>query len=217
MIIRLLVQPIREHDRDGKLVAAGVEWVEKRMWLFTLSLPIMVPAFFIWLGGTVKSLSNHATEASVMAAVLGGLVFFGGMWFLTDGVPRKRSVLFRADGSIETPQGLPTISWFVLKHTGFIGHRQIGSIEVGQDPEHGIDVRIYSTEGDKIVVGRHFFEPDFAHKIAVMLQKALHDIRRGYSDASQGEFDEQFAEANRRVREAMAHARPGDTVNITID
>jgi len=30
-------------------------------------------------------------------------------------------------------------------------------------------------------------------------------------------FDEQFAEANRRVREAMAHARPGDTVNITID
>lgn len=217
MIINLLIRPIREHDRDGNLVAAGVEWVEKRMWLFRLSLPVMIPAFFIWVGGTIKTLGSNPTDASAAAAVLGGVVYFGGMFFLIRRVPCKRSLIFRADGSIDAPEGLPTISQLVLKHTGFIGHAQIGSIEVGEDPEHGIDVRIYSTEGDKIVVGRHFFEPDFAHKIAVLLQKALHEIRRGYSDERQADLEQQMAEMDRRFRQATAHARPGDTVNITID
>lgn len=209
MLINPSVRPLREHDSDGRLVAAGAEWAELRLWAIWLIAPLYIAPYFVFALALIFGLANGFPLPSVIAMLVGLLGMILSIRLANYVGQRRRSLLIRADGSVVAPQGLHFVPRFVLKDSSIIDQALIVSIEAERDTRGEPFVCLYSSEGDRFTVG--FRCP--AHKLAVQLQKALRDIRRGYAD-EHGERLDDFAD---QFAYAAAHARSGDTIRVAID
>jgi hypothetical protein len=167
---------IREHDIDGKLVAAGYQWGEQNEFILYLSTGLMLAA----VGIAIISFLVMDTH------VLGGLLLIGGSallgyvsYKLSKIVFRPRSLIFELGGGMRMPHGVPEF-WRLRAIDGH--HGKVGTIEkIRDEGSHGEPrsvhrVAIFGKEGRIMRVSKAL-HPDDAHLVSVQLTTALQDIR----------------------------------------
>lgn len=156
--------PIRNRDRDGRLLLSGYQWTEMA-WH---------QAFKLVAGGAAAVI---ATPIAVAAHGPSGfaLLLFTALCLANLAYKRNRLrvITFDREGRVRAPNGLP---WFFWRRDLPISHATITSIEALQDREQS-NVAIYTAEGQTFIVGELQRLGD-ARLVAVQLTKALHEIRR---------------------------------------
>ena len=209
------VEPIRVKDEEGRLIAAGVNWLEYRLWA-------------IWLLAAVGVFFALPLLMLLVAMVASGFalaptaLFFGDIallialfWFGNRVCLRARSSVFHDDGTIEIPEGLPTQSW--IKELSF-PYTDVSTIEERKSGRIGENVQmsridIYSHEGDWVTLG-HNIDPQICHAAVVQLTKALAEIREA---VARPEHRFSARDADDAVNAAMAGLRSGESINVIID
>jgi hypothetical protein len=168
------VRVIREYDASNTLTAAGYEWGEPddaRAILFLAVLAITA--------GLALLAADMATK-SAMAIPLCGLAAASAWtaYALYKHRFRKRALIFRSDGRIEAPRGVPDTLWPRYRIAGHHGY--ILNIAKLADHEPGGRTRhrtaLYAMNGNIVRVTGDV-HPDAAHRVAAQLTAALQDIR----------------------------------------
>ncbi|MGD9668822.1 MAG: hypothetical protein AB7U75_07145 [Hyphomicrobiaceae bacterium] len=168
-----LVEAIRMNDREGRLTSAGAAWREESK--FGMYASAIMIIFFV--GGFVCSISilmdgRHGLEWLWLpaASIIG---FVATCSDAPESCLKRRGILFRRDGSVYVPYGIP-----FDRRSGDLPWRQniFRSIEVRRTREHGYVVDIHTSEGDAIMIAWRINEGT-ARKLAVQLTKALRELR----------------------------------------
>lgn len=188
--LKYYVEPIRETDSDGRrLMQSGAGWSEERLWLTYPGISVfnflMACCVLTTIIGAINS-KDHTLWMFVAGTLT---VISVGLWLLCNQFGQSEAiVVFHADGTIETPNGLPSHHF-----TKAIGgnHADIVSIESRRlshphelQTQHSIDyeVRMFFASGSIISVAVNV-PADEAHKIAVQLTAALRDMRQSQANA----------------------------------
>lgn len=172
--------PIREHDASGRLIAAGAEWNEPRVLVQESVFAVAVIVVLAAIAGCVGAVA--ADEKSVWLLVLAGSIgVLAGLRRVWKRAWRRRSLVFRKDGSMPMPHGLPHFPR--NRHVGG-DHAWIGSIEVKARPCQQHEVVLYCAGGDVVTVATRLDEWR-AHKVAVLLTTALGAMRESLANAGQ--------------------------------
>ncbi|MEZ5898493.1 MAG: hypothetical protein R3D51_03270 [Hyphomicrobiaceae bacterium] len=168
-----LVEAIRSNDPDGRLASAGAAWREEsRFGMYATAILIILA-----IGGFVCSISlltdgRHGLEWLWLtaASIIG---FVATCCDASESCLKRRGILFRRDGSVYVPYGIP-----FDRRAGDLAWTQdiFRSIEVRETREHGHAVDIHTSEGDAIMIAWHMSEAT-ARKLAVQLTKALRELR----------------------------------------
>lgn len=202
------VEAIRRYDADGRLFAAGAEWVEFRVWIksilkfFGVSLVVVTGIAGM---GALSTGEPIAIWVALAGIVLGFLLIIYGMRVMM----QPRSIIFHVDGTTSSPDGKVIA----------LGKRQvpdhwggISTFEVTGEHETEMAVDLYARAGDEYRVG-HEMQKDVANKLAVQLTAALAEIRDAVAD---GTTTISPQDALAAAREAMAGQR-GGYADIVID
>ena len=168
-----LVEAIRMNDREGRLASAGAAWREESK--FGMYASAIMIIFFV--GGFVCSISilmdgRHGLEWLWLpvASIIG---FVATCSDAPESCLKRRGILFRRDGSVYVPYGIP-----FDRRAGDLAWTQdiFRSIEVRKVREHDYAVDIHTSEGDAIMIAWRMNEGT-ARKLAVQLTRALRELR----------------------------------------
>lgn len=169
-------QVIREHDSDGRLVAAGYEWGEPNEIITYLSAGLILAA----VGMATISILVLKTYPPGAFLLLSGSVAMGYAGFkLSQLVFRKRSLVFGLDGAMRMPHGVPEY-WRPRAINGHLG--KVSTIErIRDENPHGgrrgeYRVAMFGKEGHILRISKAL-HPDDAHLVSVQLTAALQEIR----------------------------------------
>lgn len=165
---------IREYDAGGKLIGAGYEWGEPddaRLVLFLIVAALAIGMALFAADMIVKSaMAVPLFGLSAATAWLARAIYKHRF--------RKRALIFRSDGSIEAPRGVPGTIWPRFRIEGHHGH--VLNVAKLADPEPGGKIRhrtaLYATNGNIVRVTGDV-HPDVAHRVAAQLTSALQEIR----------------------------------------
>lgn len=155
---------IRDHDGNGRLIAAGYQWDE-----FPHIRLLFIGAVLV--SSTYLCVVNSRTGgvAAALPFVLSGAISIAvGTWLWEC----RRTIVFRRDGNVLAPNGLPNRLGVRRMR---IDSAAIASIEVTRECE-GAGVAIYTVDGETFVISHKLKSPD-ARLVAVQLTKALRELR----------------------------------------
>ena len=159
---------IRDHDGNGRLIAAGYQWDEfPHMWLLFIGA-VLVSSIYLCvvnsrMGGVAAALPFVISGAASIAV---------GTWFWEC----RRTIVFRRDGSVLAPNGLPNR---IGVRRMRIDSAAIASIEVTRECE-GAGVAIYPVDGETFAISHKLKNPA-ARLVAVQLTRALRELRESMS------------------------------------
>lgn len=179
---------IKLRERDGYgLQSAGLEWREPSDWRALVFVALFFTGLAIGLYGIemIKK-SNWVQGGSLISFVicLGWAVYE-----FREEHEQRRSLIFYESGMMHAPLGLPSRYWPLAQFEITGHHEEIVSIEPivddsddGQYKHH--KVAIYFRSGSIVRVTNPVHK-DRAHRIAVQLTAALHELRsaRGHQAA----------------------------------
>ena len=180
MTRNFVCKPLRERDKSNKLLSAGMHWSEEASWRSGSNQPAMILAL-VGLGCWVVVFALVAANGAPVPGLI-GLVSFGGLglyaWRKTLGDLPTRSVVFRRDGTIEAPEGLPrsASARSIRLHIDQIGSIEVGPNLSGMPQDWTKSVQIIDKEGQTTAVGQRFHEEE-AREVAVGLSLALKELR----------------------------------------
>lgn len=167
---------IREYDAHNNLVAAGYEWGEPDRLRLILVLAAAALALVLALSGA-ELIEKNASASGIAVFGLAAVCAWAAFAIYKRRF-RTRSLIFRDDGTIDAPHRLPDFTWPRYRVDGH--HRDIGNIGqlVDHDPDGKREHRtaLYAKNGNIVRVTGDV-HPDIAHKVAVQLTAALHEIR----------------------------------------
>jgi hypothetical protein len=156
--------PIRQSDDEHRLVETGYHWHELSHDMIWVAAATFVSALYLSVAYYSESNFKAALPFAAVAAIYSDI--------LLRLLLRRRTVVFRRDGSVRMPYGRPNkIGVRKLR----IDHASIASIETTRECE-GTGVAIYTVDGQTIIVS-HKLRPSSARLVAVQLTKALHELR----------------------------------------
>jgi hypothetical protein len=175
---KLREKKLREYDGRG-LRSAGVEWREPCQWREAAFLAAFVIGTWLMLLGFEMLKKSHWLSGGSLLACAACLAFLA--FEYRREYERPRSLIFEGRGLMLAPLGMPSRYWLNL-HFEIEGHHdEIVSIEpIVDDSDDGKSkdhkVAIYFRSGSIVRVTNPVHK-DRAHRIAVQLTAALHELR----------------------------------------
>jgi hypothetical protein len=173
--------PIRSRDEDGHLMAAGVQWTERREVAEIGWTLLVIACFGTAVGVLVSFAMTGATPTGVwtIAALIVACVY---CVYRACRVPgRRRALIFHRDGRTTAPFGF---AHYRRRFRELSAHNaEFVSIEARGQQEAGSDVLVFTRCGDVVYAGGRL-DPDHAHKVAVQLTLALSELRESMSGAN---------------------------------
>lgn len=170
-------EPFREKDANGVLQTAGVRWTEQASLRGSLFARVMLIGACIVIGGyMLLSIGLLGPKATPALVVEGALLFF--LLKVAFGPLPQRSTIFRRDGSIETPHGLPRdkrATRLRFSQPDIVSIEVIGAIS-GMAQDWTSSVALITEDGHTIPVGQKLHGEE-AREVAVALSMALRDMR----------------------------------------
>lgn len=170
------VKPIRKVGSNGVLEGVGLEWTEEPslrsngrlgMWFaFAIAAPAAVIFFAVGGVGTVGALVFAASAAWILNWQFGAL-------------PR-RSIVFRRDGTITAPNGLPGQGGALrlTQHQADLASIEVGPCFSGLQQDWTSSVQFVAASGLTTTVSQKLHREE-ARQIAVRLNLALKELRQG--------------------------------------
>jgi hypothetical protein len=170
-------EPVREWDRQGRLLAAGFAWKEPRLWVFVCAILLVFVAFGLVLFGLMGASTRHYSVWSSSSFWSGLLltVLTGVVWWKYR--LRDAAVIFEREGRISTPHGFPG---YRRRRQVEGHHSHIENIQAERS-SNGWDVLMYSHRGNIVCFGTTWHY-GHAHKIAKQLNLALTELRVSLSE-----------------------------------
>jgi hypothetical protein len=177
MTRQFVCEPFRDKDGDGVVQAAGVRWTEQA------SLRGSGLARFMLIGASaliglyiVFTLGMLGSRGAPALLVEAPLLYF--LLRLAFGPFPERALIFRRDGSIEAPHGIPRekrVTRLRCRQPEIVSIEVIGAISgMAQDWTSG--VALITGDGRTIPVGTKLHAEE-AREVAVALTMALRDMR----------------------------------------
>lgn len=169
---------VREHDADGRLIAAGAEWAEERAAVASALLVVIVLSFIMLAFALIIMLLSGEGQG----VVLGLLALIAlAVRSLRTMRGRRRALVFHRDGRTTAPHGFAHCPRRFTEITGT--NAEFVSIEA-RGPELSSNVLIFTHSGGVIYAGRHLHHDD-AHRVAVQLTIALRELRESIGREAQ--------------------------------
>lgn len=172
------VEPIRLHDDHGRLIAAGVEWIELRKVVgFLIACALFPFLFFTCYVLIVTVLTVFALKPLLLLLLcswLAMVVWPRAIYFSL----RRRAVVFHVDGKLACPLGQVMLLHVIPPPEE---HTDIVSIETKHEGENLYTVEVFLGEGDVRPIGHHMPEL-IARKCVAQLTKALREIREAMGE-----------------------------------
>lgn len=168
--------PIRERDKSGVLIRSGFEWSERRDSTFIPFLSGLLISALPVLYGLLLIFADKPLGYPVFI----GSVFI--MWLcwrgIRHGTSLSRSLVFGADGAIDTPRGLPG---FPKLRRWEMQHSDIVSIEAKMNMGNSM-VELFKRGGGRELLAQKLLADD-ARLVAVQLTTALNEMRAAIGGA----------------------------------
>lgn len=177
-------QAIRDTDAAGRIARIGLSWREPMPgltdFLLRLGMGCVLMSLFLPFHAAMTG-GRHGTISFLLALGLAIAVFA----YAFSGPSVARAAVFRADGIVETPAGIPNAD-YLLQLGGT--HRSVVNIEArpmprprrdadGMPPQELYLVRLVDYEGRTVVLSQNLPEPD-ALEVSTRLTRALETLRR---------------------------------------
>jgi hypothetical protein len=163
--------PIRRDDFELVAVETGYWWDQDRLQdLASTGVWTVAGAVFAVIGLLKGELVAFALALAV-AALTGG--------YLCAILSRPRIVIFKRDGAILTPNGIPRRILPVRKL--WFPHARIASIELTGDCQN-FGVMLFTIDGESVLLAENMHKAD-ARLVAVQLTRALLEMRDGLANA----------------------------------
>lgn len=168
--------PIRERDAGGALIRSGFEWSERRDSTFIPFLSGLLISVLPFLYGIFLIVADKPLGYPVLI----GSAFF--MWLcwrgIRHGTSLPRSLVFGADGAIDSPRGLPD---FPKLRRWEMQHADIVSIEAKMNMGNST-VELFKHGGGRELLAQKL-TVDEARLVAVQLTTALNEMRAAIGGA----------------------------------
>lgn len=175
MTRHFVCEPFREKDTNGVLQASGVRWTEMASMVGGFNRVILIGCDVVLV--VLFAVSLMLGPAGVVVIGVVGTVLFAGLRAAFGPLP-ERAVIFRRDGVIETPHGLPRekrVTRLRFRQAGIASIEVIGAIS-GMAQDWTSSVALITEDGHTIPVGRKLHSEE-AREVAVALSIALRDMR----------------------------------------
>lgn len=174
---------LRETDDDGRILAAGAEWTEGASWRHN-------NVWAAWLGIPFGLFCVLVSLWLVTLSAIAGLVAVGlSVWFtwacfrFATGPLKRRSVIFRAEGKIGVPHGIPhheDYLWLNMTQAE-VGTIQDGSAASGMRHDWTRSIGLITQYGKTVTIGQMLHEEE-VREVVVKLTIALRDLRISVSE-----------------------------------